>query len=88
MTKEKISELWSEAWNDLGKPNVDFDSFVAIRDEFVNKLLFECAKIVCMNCKNGNASEPTNQPSRRVHKVAVNYHESCRAVAFFIEGEQ
>ena len=87
MTKEKISELWSEAWNDLGKPNVDLDSIFAIRDEFIKKLLLECAKVVCVNCKDGNESLPTKEPHRRIHKLTATWSESCRAPSFFLEDE-
>lgn len=79
MTKERLAELYGGFF--IG------DEHYEPAMDFARAILFECAKMVCVNCKEGNPSEKTSDPTRRIHKLSKNYQESCRAVAFFIQGE-
>ena len=81
MTKEQLRSYYDGAF--LVESDKQFEQVL----DFARVLLLECAKAVCINCKEGNLSERTKDPSRRVHRTTATYHESCRATAFFIEGE-
>ena len=86
MKKETIEQLWQSS----------LDCHVETAKEeivlrFTRKLLLECAKMVCVNCKEGNVSTPTEQAHHRVHHLGKRglwiYTETCTAPGFFIEGE-
>lgn len=83
MTKEKIEQLWLESIIPITSMDLTGEEPM----KFARKLLLECAKSVCINCKDGNESLPTKEPHRRIHKLTATWSESCRAPSFFLEGE-
>ena len=87
MTKEKIRELWDEACGESSHIRDDDHFRGQMEDLYTRKLLLECAKSVCINCKDGNESLPTKEPHRRIHKLTATWSESCRAPSFFLEDE-
>lgn len=78
MTKERLEELLRSV-TDVGD--------VIVPLEFARVLLLECAKTVCINCKDGSPSLATNDPNHRIHQLTPKWPEACRAPSFFIEGE-
>lgn len=93
MTKEKILRLWGECWDGLPDTTAALDVDETIRTEvlhrYTKKLLLECAKTVCINCKEGSVSEPTSESYRRIHRLGKSgqHIEACRAPMLFLKGE-
>lgn len=84
MTQEFIAQLFSRHTKD--EPYMSEEQTVA----FSKDILFEAAKLTCINCKLNGPSEKTRS-GMRVHVITSgnnsNYKvtENCRAQAFYIE---
>lgn len=90
MTKEKLEELWLESWvglpESIDEATEENNHRIALLS-YSRKLLFECAKMACINCKDGSPSLATNDPNHRIHQLTPKWPEACRAPSFFITGE-
>lgn len=86
MTPEKIQSLWKESqWIDENNPRMLIEEVV---QAFAEKILFEGATMVCVNCALYGPSLPTRSPDARYHELkgAGDYvhRENCRAVRFYV----
>ena len=83
MTRELIEELITETENERCPSEDESLRF------FAELLLFEVAKIVCIECKQLGPSLPTRDPMSRTHtRHGAKGYESvgaCRAAHFYLD---
>lgn len=88
MKRELIEELWlKEVQHPNALPVFHLDHAVG----FTKLLLFEAAKIVCIECKLNGPSTPTRDPLNRTHTIVggsgYTVKAVCRAPVFYLEDE-